>query len=69
VLETLLMLDWVGRLNEIDDAVDTRYVLLADVRTTALEPLMRVLLLPPSAATHKLWSSGQLASLRLQDVI
>jgi membrane protein len=69
VLETLVTLDWVGRLNEIDDAVDTRYVLLADVRTTALEPLMRVLLLPPSAATHKLWSSGQLASLRLQDVI
>jgi membrane protein len=69
VLEALVALDWVGRLNEIDDAVDTRYVLLADVRTTALEPLMRVLLLPPSAATHKLWTSGQLASIRLHDVI
>jgi membrane protein len=69
VLEALVALDWVGRLNEIDDAADTRYVLLADVRTTALEPLMRVLLLPPSAATHKLWTSGQLASIRLHDVI
>lgn len=69
VLEALVTLDWIGRLNEVDDAADTRYVLLADARTTPLEPLMRVLLLPPSAATHKLWSSGQLASLRLQDVI
>jgi membrane protein len=69
VLEALVALDWAARLNEIDDAVDTRYVLLADVRTTALEPLMRVLLLPPSAATHKLWTSGQLASIRLHDVI
>jgi membrane protein len=69
VLEALVALDWIGRLNEVDDAADTRYVLLADARTTALEPLMRVLLLPPSAATHKLWSSGQLASLRLHDVI
>lgn len=69
VLETLVALDWVGRLNEIEDEDDTRYVLLADARTTALEPLMRELLLPPSAATEKLWRSGQLSSVWLKDVI
>jgi membrane protein len=69
VLETLVTLDWVGRLNEIDDEADTRYVLLADVRSTALEPLMRQLLLPPSEATAKLWKSGQLSAVCLSDVI
>jgi len=69
VLETLVTLDWVGRLNEIDDEADTRYVLLADVRSTPLEPLMRQLLLPPSEATAKLWKSGQLSTVRLNDVI
>ena len=69
VLETLVALDWVGRLNELDDEADTRYVLLADVRSTALEPLMRELLLPPSEATAKLWKSGQLSSVSLHDVI
>lgn len=69
VLETLVALDWVGRLNEVDDEADTRYVMLADVRSTSLEPLMRELLLPPSEATAKLWSGGQLSSLFLRDVI
>jgi membrane protein len=69
VLETLVALDWVGRLNEIDDEEDTRYVLLADARSTALEPLMRHLLLSPSEASAKLWKSGQLSSVYLKDVI
>ena len=69
VLETLVELDWVGRLNEIDDQEATRYVLLADVQSTALEPLMRHLLLPQSDATAKLWQTGQLSSLYLKDVL
>ncbi len=69
VLETLVALDWVGRLNEIDDEEDTRYVLLADAQSTALEPLMRHLLLSPSEASAKLWKSGQLSSVYLKDVI
>ncbi|RYY64357.1 MAG: YihY family inner membrane protein, partial [Comamonadaceae bacterium] len=40
VLQLLVQLDWIGRLNEIDDAVGTRYVMLADARSTSLEPLM-----------------------------
>jgi membrane protein len=69
VLEILVALDWVGRLNEVQDEERTRYVLLADVQSTALEPLMRHLLLSPSEASAKLWKSGQLSSVYLKDVI
>ena len=69
VLQTLVQMDWVGRLNEVDDADDTRYVLLADEKSTALEPLMRHLLLPASDATAKLWQGGRLSSLYLADVL
>lgn len=69
VLETLVTLDWIGRLNEIDDEEATRYVLLADVQSTALEPLMRHLLLPDTEATARLWRSGCLSSRYLKDVV
>jgi membrane protein len=69
VLETLVSLDWIGRLNETEDEATTRYILLADVQSTALEPLMRHLLLPQSEATAKLWKSGQLSAVYLKDVI
>lgn len=69
VLETLVALDWIGRINEIEDEEETRYILLADVQTTAMEPLIRHLLLPYSEATDKLWKSGQLSSVYLKDVI
>jgi membrane protein len=69
VLETLVGLDWIGRVNEVDDADETRYILLADARATALAPLMRELLLPASEATEKLWQSGQLSRVCLADVI
>ena len=69
VLETLVQLDWIGRLNEIADDHATRYVLLADAQSTALEPLMRHLLLPASEATRKMWESGRLSTLYLKDVL
>jgi membrane protein len=69
VLEALVALDWIGRINEVDDQEDTRYILLADVQSTATEPLMRELLLPHSEATDKLWKSGQLSAVYLKDVI
>ncbi len=69
VLETLVALDWIGRVNEVTDELDTRYILLADKQSTALEPLMRNLLLPPSEANAKLWKSGRLSAIYLQDVI
>ena len=69
VLDLLVSLDWAGRLNEIEDDHDTRYVMLADAQSTALEPLIRHLLLPSSAATEKLWRTGQLSRLYLKDVL
>jgi membrane protein len=69
VLQTLVQLDWIGRLNEVDDHDATRYVLLADPASTALEPLMRHLLLPASDATAKLWQTGRLSSLYLRDAL
>jgi membrane protein len=69
VLQTLVQLDWIGRLNEVDDQEATRYVMLADVQSTALEPLMRHLLLPASEATAKMWQTGRLSSLYLRDVL
>jgi membrane protein len=69
VLETLVQLDWVGRLNEVDDDHATRYVLLADVQSTSLEPLLRHLLLPRTEATQRLWGQGSWSSLSLRDVL
>ncbi|HET8746268.1 MAG TPA: YihY family inner membrane protein [Ramlibacter sp.] len=69
VLHTLVQLDWIARLNEVDDQVATRFVLLADVQSTALEPLLRHLLLPVSDATAKLWHTGRLSTIYLKDVL
>jgi membrane protein len=69
VLETLVQLDWVGRLNEVDDDDATRYVLLADEASTALEPLLRHLLLPHTDATAPLWKNGRWTGLYLKDVL
>jgi membrane protein len=69
VLETLVQLDWIGRLNEVDDQVATRYVLLADLHSTSLEPLLRHLLLPRTDASARLWGNGAWTSLYLKDVV
>lgn len=69
VLQILVQLDWIGRLNEVEDQEGTRYVLLADEQSTALEPLMRHLLMPQSEATAKLWQTGRLSAVYLKDVL
>jgi membrane protein len=69
VLETLVQLDWVGRLNETDNPAATRYILLADVQSTSLEPLLRHLLLPHTDASARLWASGAWSGLYLKDVV
>ncbi|HSV50488.1 MAG TPA: YhjD/YihY/BrkB family envelope integrity protein [Burkholderiaceae bacterium] len=69
VLEILVELDWIGRLNEVEDEEEARYILLADTQSTALEPLMRHLLLPHTEATARLWKSGQFSGIYLRDVV
>jgi membrane protein len=69
LLETLVGLDWVGRINELEDEERTRYILLADPEATALEPLLRQLLLTDNDATTMLWKSSGLSKVALKDVV
>ena len=69
LLEILVGLDWVGRVNEIEDEERTRYLLLADPESTALEPLLRQLLLTDNDATAMLWKSSGLSKVALKDVV
>ncbi|MEO6972055.1 MAG: YhjD/YihY/BrkB family envelope integrity protein [Rhodoferax sp.] len=69
VLETLTGLDWVGQLSEVQDQLDTRYVLLADPDTTLLEPLILRLLLARADSVVNLWKNSQSATLTLRSVL
>ena len=63
-------IDWIGRLSE-GGAVEAeaRYVLLVDAQQTALEPLIRTLLLPHSPVTEKLWQNGRWPTSSLRDAL
>jgi len=69
VLETLAALEWVGRLNEVEDGAATRYLLLADPDATVMEPLVRHLLLAHTDATAALWQGSRLASMTLREAL
>ena len=69
VLEVLVGLDWVGRINELEDEERTRYLLLADPESTALVPLLRRLLLTDNQSTALLWKSSRLSNVALKDVV
>jgi membrane protein len=69
VLDALVALDWIARMNELEDHAATRFVLLVDPAVTPLEPLTRLLLLPYAEATRKVWEAGALRGLRLADVL
>jgi membrane protein len=69
VLDTLTALDWIGQLSDPDDALEARYVLLADPASTALEPLLRQLLLGKESSLESFWESGRFSSLSLRDVL
>jgi membrane protein len=73
VLEVLVALDWVARLDE-QDAVEekgseARFVLLADAAMTPLEPLLQRLLLPCAPSLEKAWQAGRWRALLLRDVL
>lgn len=69
VLETLTALDWVGRLNEVEDEAATRYLLLADPDATVMEPLVRHLLLAPAPANARLMAESRLGALTLRQAL
>lgn len=69
VLQTLVTLDWVGRLEEAADGEASRFVMLADLPSTTLDPLIEALLLPSTPTTQRLWQSGRLSGLTLQEAL
>jgi membrane protein len=69
VLDALLELKWVGRLEQSNTQIESAWVLLVDLSVTQLEPLVKKLCLHPSQATELLWQKTQLPQLMLADVI
>ena len=68
-LEALAQLDWVGQLEELPPAEESRLVLLAKPDATPLAPLMKLLLLHEVPSTHSLWQNTRWASISLRDVL
>lgn len=66
ILETLVGIDWVGRLDE--EGVQ-RLVLLAEPLTTRIAPLVTQLLLEPGATTQAFWQRASLGEMTLADAI
>jgi membrane protein len=66
ILETLVAIDWAGRL---DEAGAQRYVLLCDPAVTKAAPLLSQLLLEPGIALRKFWQRAGFASLTLKELI
>ncbi|ALV07449.1 YihY family inner membrane protein [Roseateles depolymerans] len=66
VVDELLDLDWVGRLEEEGAQ---RLVLLCDPAATRAEPLIRTLLLPRSDGLGALWAGAQWDQLTLRAVL
>ncbi len=69
VLETLVMLDWIGQLQEEGEGVEARYVLLANPDATLLEPLFNALLLQREPSTDNLWKTGRFPSIYMRDAL
>jgi membrane protein len=66
VLETLIEIDWVGRLEEGGNA---RYVMLCDPATATVEPLVARLLLDPSPDLAPVWQRAGFGRLRLAEIL
>lgn len=63
LLELLVALDWVGRLDEVKAP---RFVLLCDPAATPAQPLLSQLLLDRSAAAQTLWRRAGFDTMTLQ---
>ena len=69
VMEILVGLDWVGRVNETQDQGDARFVLLAEPSATLMEPLVNRLLLQQTEATRGFWDHSGMSRLLLRDAL
>ncbi|WP_295645258.1 YihY family inner membrane protein [uncultured Methylibium sp.] len=66
LLEVLVGIDWVGRL---DEEGERRYVLLADPAGTPAQPLLAAVLLDPTPAVQAFWQHAGFGDLKLDAVI
>ena len=66
ILETLVAIDWVARL---DEEGDPRYVLLCDPADTPARPLLAQLLLDPSPTMRAFWQRAGFDEMKLKDLI
>jgi membrane protein len=66
VLDALIELDWVGRL---DEPHGPRYVLLCDPATTPAEPLIAKLLLDPAPDLEAAWKRAGFDAARLGELL
>lgn len=69
VLETLVSLDWVGKLDEAGEDAEARYVMLASPSATPLEPLVQALLLEQVPSTQKIWEKAGLPRILLSEAL
>ncbi|MGZ5234873.1 MAG: YihY family inner membrane protein [Caldimonas sp.] len=66
LLDSLVAIDWVGRL---DEAGEARYVLLVDPAKAPAEPLLAALLLEPTPDIGPFWRQARLDQLKLDDLL
>ena len=66
LLEILIGIDWVGRL---DEAGDGRYVLLADPDKVPAEPLLAALLLDPAPDLGAFWKEARFDRMKLAELL
>ena len=66
LLDTLLAIDWVGRL---DETGAQRYVLLCDPSVTKAAPLLAQLLVEPGIGLRRFWQRAGLGSMTLGELL
>jgi membrane protein len=66
ILDSLVSIDWAGRL---DEGGDPRYVLLCDPRVTPARPLLTQLLIEPSPHLRGFWQRAGFEEMMLVDVL
>ncbi len=66
ILETLVAIDWAGRL---DEAGAQRYVLLCDPAQTKAAPLLAHLLIEPGFTLRRFWERAGFGELMLRELI
>jgi membrane protein len=66
IVDSLVNIDWAGRL---DEAGDPRYVLLCDPHTTPARPLLAQLLIEPSPQLRGFWQRAGFEEMKLSELL